>query len=887
VVERLIAACAERRDEAERAGAGVGGVRFLEGHGVSVWGCAWSPDGTRLLSASYDSTLGVWDAHTGQRLLTLEGHTNSVRGCAWSPDGTRLLSASFDNTLGVWDAHTGQRLLTLEGHTGLALGCAWSPDGARLLSASDDKTLGVWDASTGQRLLTLEGHTKSVFGCAWSPDGTRALSASADGRLGIWTLSAGVDDADDDDGAASDARYKNAKVVLIGDTGVGKSGLCQRLEADTWDPHGAWEDTAGSTHGVHIAQIELPQPSAAGEPAGDGAGAPREDREVWLWDFAGQPDYQIVNQLHLHDASLALLVFNPQQADPFEHLRRWDERLMQAVGERAETLRKLLVAARTDRGGAIASDDDLARFCEQAAYARLHSTSAKSGEGMDELRQSMSDHIPWQRIPGTLSTALFRALKRAVVAVADHGERWEHHAVVMPEAAIASALAYQIPERSFSPDELRTAIDLLARLGLTARLGFGGLVALDPARLNQYASAIVRQARKAPNGLGFVREADVLAGHLDLEGVDRLDEHQEQLMLKGVSTLFIERGLCLADRDDDRNVLIFPQLFRRPRPQAPTLPATVVAYTFEGAEDHVYATLVVRLANTTLFQQHDFYQDAARFRIAECWAYITLTTDGSGRHRIEIAFEDRTHDQTKAILLRFVHDHILARAMKPERIRLYRCPKCGMDVDESRIEARRAKGRDTVICDGCDTVIRLDDLVERETFSEQVGQSSRRETEAAERRIDAAAKGRQLHYHAGLIVEEAGQIYRDRSQADYGIDAEIEFTDDARRPTGRRVYLQLKSGDSHLRRRMRDEAHVFDIKKPRWAEYWANHESPVMLVIKTDDGSIRWMDVREPIRAIRASTGEWPRQVTFDGEPFTAVTVKRLRERTLDGPASA
>ena len=163
----------------------------LEGHTDSVNSCSWSPDGTRVLSASYDCTLGVWDAATGQRLLALEGHTRSVRGCSWSPDGTRVLSASDDNTLGVWDAATGQRLLALEGHTRSVRGCSWSPDGTRVLSASDDNTLGVWDAATGQRLLALEGHTRSVRGCSWSPDGTRVLSASVDNTLGVWDAATG------------------------------------------------------------------------------------------------------------------------------------------------------------------------------------------------------------------------------------------------------------------------------------------------------------------------------------------------------------------------------------------------------------------------------------------------------------------------------------------------------------------------------------------------------------------------------------------------------------------------------------------------------------------------------------------------------------------------
>jgi WD40 repeat protein len=163
-----------------------------ECHSGYVRSVAFSHDSARLASASEDSTVNIWVAHSGVCLQTLEDHSYYVSSVAFSHDSARLASASGDSTVKIWDAHSGACLQTLEGHSDDVSSVAFSHDSARLASASFDNTVKIWDAHSCACLQTLEGHSYSVCSVAFSDDSARLASASFDNIVKIWDAHSGA-----------------------------------------------------------------------------------------------------------------------------------------------------------------------------------------------------------------------------------------------------------------------------------------------------------------------------------------------------------------------------------------------------------------------------------------------------------------------------------------------------------------------------------------------------------------------------------------------------------------------------------------------------------------------------------------------------------------------
>ncbi len=835
-------------------------LRVLEGHADSVRSVAWSGDSRQALSGSGDNTVRVWDVESGRCLRVLEGHAASVLSVAWSGDSRQALSGSHDKTVRLWDVESGRCLRVLEGHASRVLSVALSEDDQYALSGSADNTLRLWEVESGRCLGVLEGHTNSVSSVAWHVDGRHAYSAAENGVWREWDFSEVISLTS---AQPEQIRYTNAKVLLIGDSGVGKTGLLNRLALNRF------EETA-STDGAWATHWLLPHTTNQ-----DGV-----EREIWLWDFAGQVDYRLVHQLFMDETAAAVLVFNPQHENPFEGLGQWDRDLQKAA---RKPFAKLLAAGRVDRGGLIVSDAAIEKFMDENGFrGPLHLTSAKTGGGCEALCKSIIDAIDWQSIPTTTSPALYHRMKQEILALRDSG------LVLIRLAELKQRMELTLRDEPFDLNQLNTVIDLLAGPGMIQRVDFGGFILLRPEVLSRYASAVVRRVRKHPQELGCIREDDLLAGELDYQDFERLPADDEAVVLRTLHETFVSRAWCLRAPAENGALLVFPSYFRRERKEQPTHPQVLVTYRFSGPVEDVYATLVVRLNYTAAFEADQLWKDAADFKTQTGQGLgLKLTRRAEGASQLEVYFNPDVDENSRLVFLRYVHNHLTEHARDVERLRHYACAnkKCkaiGQPfAQQSMIEEALAPGGSgKVFCPSCGKAIVLRDAMEKKFDSPAVKEQARRMQAESQQVIDNESRELILVGQAFTITAEAGQIYRGYANSDHGIDGEIEFKDDEGRATGKRLYLQLKSGDSYLTPRKRDNVDVFQIRNERWAAYWQQQAAPVLLVIRTSDGEIRWMDVSEYLRRERAG-GTPVRQIVFEGERFDVMSVRRWRDRML------
>jgi small GTP-binding protein len=702
----------------------------------TAYGIGASTDGRIVVGAISGKGLTSWDGVSTKAAAVWREKVSLESPVSVSADGRLTLTGCTDGTVALWDLANGQRRAAFEGHSGDVNATVLTLDGRFAASGGDDQTVRLWHVPTGRCLAVLRGHNYSVTGIAITPDARRIASVSWDGTLRVWDIPASLIAAAEQEQKRG---YMNAKVVLLGDSGVGKSGLAMRL----W--HDRWEKTE-STHGMEIQRLALPE--AGGE---EGV-----EREVWLWDLAGQVEYRLVHQLYMEQTALALLVFDPQRDDLFASLTYWQAALQKIAGRTQPPA--ILVAARCDRPGLRLTIEELQHW---AAARGLHGpvlTSAKVPDhpGTAELRQFIATLIPWERMEFRSTMDNFPPLKDAILALRD-SQKGPGGVIVTPNE-LETCVRRAAPKLEFTGEDLRAVTGLLAGEGVISKLPYCDLVLLQPHWLNCYASTLVKLAGEDKDRLGHVPMELIQPGKLpNKDETPRLPMEDERQLLPELVSTFLQRALAWKQDTGKGAMLVFPNYVRLPRPTPPERGRTVL-YRFTGPLEEIYSTLVVRLHYSGLFKKVTLYRQAADFTTAmRSLAAVTLR-DSEGTAELEIHFGKDLAPDVQATFQTFVDDHLRLRATALERLRTFHCPRCHEEARDRRaIDAALARGRTKLGCQYCDPdknpgVIDLHDILEQQ-YTERAGEERAGElSRIASESISAASQDHLMEGEARLLV---------------------------------------------------------------------------------------------------------------------------------------
>jgi transducin (beta)-like 1 len=171
-------------------------IKTFHGHQNEVNAIKWDPQGRLLASCSDDMTLKIWTMSKDTPVHNLQAHNKEIYTIKWSPTGpgtmnpnaTLLLaSASFDSTVRLWDVERGVCQSTLVKHSEPVYSVAFSPDGRLLATGSFDKAIHIWDIARSEIVHSYRG-TGGIFEVCWNSRGTRVGASASDGTVCVLDL---------------------------------------------------------------------------------------------------------------------------------------------------------------------------------------------------------------------------------------------------------------------------------------------------------------------------------------------------------------------------------------------------------------------------------------------------------------------------------------------------------------------------------------------------------------------------------------------------------------------------------------------------------------------------------------------------------------------------
>jgi WD40 repeat protein/tRNA A-37 threonylcarbamoyl transferase component Bud32 len=496
-------------------------VFAMTGHTDRVRSAVFSPDGSRMVTASYDKTARIWDAATGREIRLPIAHADRLTCAAFSPDGTRIVTGSVDTSARIYDPATGQTMAVLTGHADRLTTAVFSPDGLRVLTASSDKTARIWDAMTGRQVMLMSGHAEAVNSAAFSPDGRSVVTASDDMSVRIWDAASGrqtmvLNGHSDRVRFAAFSRDGGRivtasadKTARVWDSATGRqivllSGHADRLTMAGFSPDGQrivtasydktariWDAATGQQVALLKGHTDFVE-SAVFSPDGRRIATASDDQTVRMWDAA--PGREMA-RMSGHLETVTGSAFSPDgrqvaTASTDKTARLWDAatgRQIMVLNGHTGTVNS--VGFSPDGGRIItASFDKSARIWDgatgsQVMMLRGHTDTVSSAMFSPDARYILTSSLDksariWDALTGRqilllnghtdlVETAAFSPDGRRVVTASNDGTARIWDSATGRQILVLSGHTDQVVSAAFSPDALRivtASIDKTARI---------------------------------------------------------------------------------------------------------------------------------------------------------------------------------------------------------------------------------------------------------------------------------------------------------------------------------------------------------------------------------------------------------------------------------------
>jgi small GTP-binding protein len=498
--------------------------------------------------------------------------------------------------------------------------------------------------------------------------------------------------------------YATARIALLGDSGVGKTGLGWRIA------RGEYREEA-STHGQRFWVV-------------DQLSTTRDDGtkcEVVLWDLAGQPDYRLIHTLFLDRADLGLLVFDATNRDRtlagveywLRHFRAATARtILEDEAVAIAGAPTLLIAARADLGVPTLTVAEIEAFCRRQGISGYVATSARTAAGIAELIDLIKRALPWDRLTATTTTRAFKRMREHILKLKASGREM----LLLPDEELRRQLEAGDPEWHFTDGEMMTALGHLETHGYVARLQRANgeeATLLMPDLLINVASSIVLEGRRDERGLGLVDETRLLAGDYRFHELDGLSRTDQATLLDTGASLFLRRKLCFRENLNSRAYLVFPSLINQRRPTTDDHELLDdVSYHVSGAVETVYPALVVELGYTNLFRSVARWQNEAQYEVepGEICGFRQID-EREGEIELVLSYSPGAGSDTRRRFQDTIERFLRRRPLEISRLPMVACMKGHLQLREA-IRTAVYSSRKFFFCSTCGNKIATPQIAE-------------------------------------------------------------------------------------------------------------------------------------------------------------------------------